>query len=107
MECWAEFMVVPSSGRAVPISGALFRLIHSLRSRKWLGFILRASPPRPSISPPRGSISPPGSESSRSFSITIKRPSGSENAAEVFVRTFCGSDSRYNARIVEVDSRVL
>nr|CAD1821484.1 unnamed protein product [Ananas comosus var. bracteatus] len=37
MECWAEFMVVPSSDRAVPVSGASFRLIHSLRPRKWLG----------------------------------------------------------------------
>ncbi|XP_020092043.1 uncharacterized protein LOC109712712 isoform X2 [Ananas comosus] len=88
MECWAEFMVVPSSGRVVPVDSASFWLIHSLRSRKWLGFILcdlvarppRASisPPRASISPPRASISPPGSESSRSFSITIERPSGSE-----------------------------
>ncbi|XP_020087969.1 uncharacterized protein LOC109709977 isoform X2 [Ananas comosus] len=39
---------------------------------------LYTRPPRPSISPPRALISPPGSESSRSFSITIKRPSGSE-----------------------------
>nr|CAD1819508.1 unnamed protein product [Ananas comosus var. bracteatus] len=30
----------------------------------------------PTASPPRASISPPGSGSSRSFSITIKRPSG-------------------------------
>ncbi|XP_020112479.1 uncharacterized protein LOC109727029 isoform X2 [Ananas comosus] len=97
-----------------PFSLATLHFVHPLDAAQtpipfldgMLGRV-HASPPRPSISPPRGSISPPGSESSRSFSITIKRPSGSENAAEVFVRTFCGSDSRYNARIVEVDSRVL
>ncbi|OAY64491.1 hypothetical protein ACMD2_26853 [Ananas comosus] len=32
------------------------------------------------VSPPRASISPPGSGSSRSFSITIKRPSGLEES---------------------------